>query len=464
MSDLYYSNYHLDADTEYFLYIGELKNYGLNPFLAEALTRIHGKPFDFISICPDIFEQYNYENLIVINPLIEDYACRYGRTVSCRVSARQFMAAVSASPHVKEVIRSILARQDRLYVYMYESLPEMTLEELPGVSILGPKTAAAGRLNSKIYQYKRFHRLLPMPEAELCTGRKKLEALTGRLWSRWKDGIFVTGEYSAAGVNSTVARGPEDLNGRFAGPADPFLVSRYIPHQWDPTVLAVAAGKGQVYVAGVADQQIESGNRFTGSVYPSALDEGTLLRLGDYTRQVGEVLVSEGYRGIYGCDFIVDRNGEIRFLEVNARKQGTTMEFCCTLEQCLPPGSPLLPELEYWAVRHGRLPHDAVEMKTPPKAFCWGTHNYKLHRTIRTDGFIPQSGREREAFGKVARRDLKKDFMILEHVGNDFIVAEGSFLARIVALGEAPETVRQGLRQGIRTIQLTIANDPGEDR
>ena len=463
LSDLYYSNYRLEADTDYFLYVGELKNYGLNPFLAEALTRIHGKPFDFISICPDIFEQYNYDNLIVVNPLIDDYACRYGRTVSCRVSARRFMAAVSASAHVKSMIRSILARQDRLFVFMYESLPEMTLDELPGVEILGPKTAAAVRLNSKIYQHRRFSRLLPMPEAKLCTGAQALRALTDRLWDKWKDGIFVTAEYSAAGVNSTVAHGPEDLDERFAGEADPFLVSRYIPHRWDPTVLAVAAGKGQIYIAGVADQQIEAGNRFTGSFYPSALGEGVLQRLGDHTRQVGEVLVSEGYRGIFGCDFIVGPEGEIRFLEVNARKQGTTMEFCCTLEQCLPLGSPLLPELEYWAVCHGRLPEGAVEPTPSSSALHWGTHNYKLHRTIRTDGFIPQSLREREAFRRVASHDLKKDFLILEHVGNDFIVAEGSFLARIVALGKEPEAVRQGIRQGIRTIQLTISNDSGED-
>ncbi len=464
MSDLYYSNYRLKKGTEYFVYIGELKNYGLNGYLAEALSRIHGRPFDFIAICPDVFEQYNYDNLIVVNPLIEDYACRYGQTVSCRVSARRFMAAVSASSHVKEVIRSVLARQERLYIYMYESLPEMTLDELPGVTLLGPKTTVASRLNSKIYQHRRFQQVLPMPEAELVTGAKQLRARTARLWGKWSDGIFVTAEYSAAGVNSTVARMPEDLDGRFEGETETFLISRYIPHRWDPTVLAVAAGKGQVYIAGVADQQIEAGNRFIGSLYPSVLEDATLRRLGDYTRQVGEIMVAEGYRGIFGCDFIVDEGGEIRFLEVNARKQGTTMEFCCTLEQCLPPGAPLLPELEYWAVCDNRIPDDAVEPAAAARGLCWGTHNYKLHRTIRTDGFIPQSGREREAFGKVARRNLKKDFLILEHVGSDFIVAEGSFLARIVALGTEPEAVRQGLRQGIRTIQLTISEDTGENR
>ncbi|HUT43183.1 MAG TPA: hypothetical protein VMW95_02510 [Desulfobacterales bacterium] len=68
MSDIYFSNFQLEEDTEYFLYIGELKNYGLNTYLKEALSHIFSRKFNFIAIIPDVFEQYDYENLIVINP------------------------------------------------------------------------------------------------------------------------------------------------------------------------------------------------------------------------------------------------------------------------------------------------------------------------------------------------------------------------------------------------------------
>ncbi|MBW2603667.1 MAG: hypothetical protein JRE28_05030 [Deltaproteobacteria bacterium] len=79
MSDIYFSNFQLEEDTEYFFYIGELKNYGLNTYLKEALSHIFSRKFDFISIVPDIFEQYDYENLIVINPQLEKYTpcCRF---------------------------------------------------------------------------------------------------------------------------------------------------------------------------------------------------------------------------------------------------------------------------------------------------------------------------------------------------------------------------------------------------
>jgi hypothetical protein len=78
MSDIHFSNYKLEENKDYFLYIGELKNYGLNRFLKEALSRIENRNFDFISIVPDVFEQYNYKNLIVINPETKNYSCKPG--------------------------------------------------------------------------------------------------------------------------------------------------------------------------------------------------------------------------------------------------------------------------------------------------------------------------------------------------------------------------------------------------
>jgi len=456
MSELYYSNIQLEEDTEYFLYIGELKNYGLSTFLQEAMSRITQRRVAFIAIVPDVLEQYSYDNLLVINPLWDDYACRFGNNVSCRISSREFMRCVSESRHVKELIRLILDSQEQLYIYLYESLPEMTLDELPGVSILGPDKRTAARLNSKIYQFRRFQSRLPMPEGKLCAGWPELRRTTSRLWERWTDGIFITGEYSAAGGNSQVAYGPEDIDDRFKASHQTCLINRYMPHAYDPTVLAVVAGEDEVFVAGVADQRIEGGTRFTGSTFPSVLDKTIQDQLSDYTRRIGRELAQEGYRGIFGCDFIVTDDGNILFLEVNARKQGTTMEFCCTLEQSLPAGAPTLPELEYHAVVHGRFPAGIAEMTNNPKGIHWGTYNYKIHNNVRTSGYLPNNPNEREAFQNLADYHRQKDFLILEHVGSDFIVAEGSFLARIVSLGKDTPSVQQGLDQGLKTIRTTI--------
>jgi hypothetical protein len=186
------------------------------------------------------------------------------------------------------------------------------------------------------------------------------------------------------------------------------------------------------------------------------LDEKIIARIREYTRIAGRWLAGEGYRGVFGCDFLVDTHDEIRFLEINARKQGTTLEFCCTLEQSLPPGSPMLPELEFYAVTEELFPANTVEMKSNPKSLHWSTYNYKIHCSVQTDSYIPQSTQERAAFKKVADGKLKKDFLILEHTGCDFVLAEGAFIARIVALGHDFSDVQQGINQGRKTVELTI--------
>lgn len=458
MSEICFSNLKLAKDTAYFLYIGELKNYGLNLFLRDALSRIYNRKIGFIAIIPDVLEQYNYENIVVINPLARSYECRFGRSVHCRVSGAEFMTAVSESRQVRGLIQNLLSRQERLFIYLYESKKEMTLDEIPGVSILGPDKHAASRLNSKACQYLSLKDQLPIMEFEICEGLESLIRTCDSLWKKWGDGIFVSSEYSAAGVNSIIATSAEDITRKFKSPDGTYVMSRYIPHRYDPTVLGVVAGKEDVYVAGVADQRIEEGTKFTGSVFPSVLSKETQDRLKEHTVTAGRWLAMEGYRGIFGCDYLVGGNGEIKFLEVNARKQGTSFEFCCTLEQSLPPGSPMLPELEYYAVMHGVFPVNTVEMNGNPKNLHWGTFNYKVRNTVLTEAYIPQSSQEREAFQRVADGSLKKDFLILEHAGSDIIVAQGSFIARVVAVGTDPGSILQGLRQGQRTIDLTISD------
>ncbi|MFO8083638.1 MAG: ATP-grasp domain-containing protein [Desulfobacterales bacterium] len=459
MSEIFYSKYRLESDTEYFLYIGELKNYGLNGFLAESLSRIYQRNFDFIAIVPDVFEHYDYRNILVINPYAENFFRKHGCNICCRLAGRDFMKSVSRNSYVQELIRELLKRQKNVYIYMYESLPEMTLDKIPGVSILGPKSEIAHKMNSKITQYSRLSQQIPMPEYHVCPTLYHLIETTNNLWHHWTDGIFVTEEYSAAGAKSIVAHKPEDVIDKFKQENQQYLVSRFMPHEDDPTVLAVVANENEVYIAGVADQRIEQGNRFTGSTYPSKLSPDIINRLGDLTRTAGKWLATNGYRGIFGCDYIVTDQENIYFLEINARKQGTTMEFCCTLEQCLPDGSPMLPELEYWAVTHNHFPEHTIELTSNPKNIHWGTYNFKMQKMVRTNGYIPQSTYERETFKKVAGGFLSKDHIILEHIGNDFVVAQGTFIGRIVALGHDSDTVQESINQGLEKLQMSFCDE-----
>ncbi|BCO09059.1 hypothetical protein GF1_14350 [Desulfolithobacter dissulfuricans] len=56
----------------------------------------------------------------------------------------------------------------------------------------------------------------------------------------------------------------------------------------------------------------------------------------------------------------------------------------------------------------------------------------------------------------MAKGELLKDFVILEHIGSGLTVLPGTFLARIVSVARNRRDVEEGLRQGKEIIELTI--------
>ena len=150
--DLYFTNFTYDPACYYFLYIGELKTYGLNQFVREALQkRLPDRQVRFAAIIPDVCVQYYYDEVIVINPLGGDGAAPVGTVsppglrTSCRQAIGPFMTAVSASATIRQLIAAILENQPELYLSMFESVVEMTMDAIDRVSILGPDKAIARR-------------------------------------------------------------------------------------------------------------------------------------------------------------------------------------------------------------------------------------------------------------------------------------------------------------------------------
>lgn len=463
--DILYSNFIYNPEVYYFLYVGDLKNYALNSFVKETLERrLPGREVRFIAIVPDVCFQYNYSNIIVINPIARDDMIvnhtfsdlTSAPKMSCRIGSSQFMTAVSESESILKLIDTILERQNLLYINLYESVIEMTLDAIDRVSILGPDKQIARKYNDKIVQQKELQGVVPLIDGRICRGIDSLMETTASLRDVWSDGIFVSAAFSAAGANSAVTICQEDVFSKFVDDDCEYLVTRYIPHDLDPTVLAVVANEEDVYIAGIADQTIEGGNRFVGSHFPSVASKEHQQQLRDYTVAVGKIMGKGGYRGIFGCDYLIDMDGNIFFLEVNARKQGTTLEFCFTMEQNLPEGSPTLPELEYYAVTESRFPPQTVQMNGNIRGICWGTYNHKVSTKQITNGYIPQNPYERETFKKVARKELVKDFVILEHLGTNLKVMPGTFLARVVSVARTKEEVNEGLCQGVGFIRQTI--------
>jgi lysine 2,3-aminomutase len=447
-----FNSIELDPYRAYFIYVGEIKAYGLNPFLIPVLQQIYGSPVECIAIVPDVLASYPYSNLAVLNRESYQYHCDKGLMVNCRPSPSAFADEVSSSYLAQELIDSILREQDFLYIHMFASQPEMNLVDGENVRLLGPDPTLAHHFNNKIIQYQMACKLgIPVPEGFCCNCLE--EALDAAL-SLFRSGeeAFVSEAYSAAGSNSAFVCNCEEIQKRFVERKQPYLVTRRVPHSHDPTVLAVVANEQDVYVASVADQKMEE-NRFRGSTFPTVLKKDVVERIKEYTRLVGRYMGAQGYRGIFGCDYIVDDSGQIYFVEVNARKQGTTLESTLTMLHRLP-GHPSLPEIEFCAITRGKLPQGLIEMDSTESDLCWGTYNVKCQEDVLAIRDIPRLHNETEAFRRVSESAGDLTCAVVEdYLGAGVHQRAGGFVGRCISVGKTLSGVQQALEERERAVK-----------
>ncbi len=460
MQDIVYSNIRLDQDAYHFLFVGEFKACCLNEFAARALRRAHGPRVRAVSVVPDVLVEYPEPNVTAINPDALAAMRAEGRRVALRIPMARFATHVSNSGYVMDLVRQLLEHQGELPLWMFESRGELALRQVPGVRFLGPRASLVERFNDKTWQYQTLTGHVPVVDHRVCCGCEELWEAAEALRRGCPDGVFVTCCYSAGGANSMVTTEASQVTARFADPAGRYLASGYIPHDFDPTVLGCVGGPGQVYVAGVADMRIENRTMFRGSTWPSQLPLDIQEELIAHTRMVGEILAEEGFRGIFGCDYIVDASGRVFFIEVNPRKQGTTMEYCCALERLLPEGAPCLLEMEYGGVTRGRLPDGCLEPSPADAAgagLFWGTYNLKVERDALTTMTLPMDMPERDLFARVAAGN-EGGHLILEHVGADVLVKAGTFLGRVAAVGRTRREMLAELDKGEMRLRRSFVN------
>lgn len=72
----------------------------------------------------------------------------------------------------------------------------------------------------------------------------------------------------------------------------------------------------------VVSDQILRGNRYLGNVYPSVASDKHREQIIDITKRLGDHLSRQGYRGLFGCDFLINKGGDIVVVDLNPRRQG----------------------------------------------------------------------------------------------------------------------------------------------
>jgi hypothetical protein len=442
----------ISGDRIWFLYVGEIKAAGLNRFLTGPISSMAGKPAQCIHIVPDVLGQYPEGRYIVINPAAALAGTAAGKRCCVRTPVHKFAAQVSEDPQVKDLIDRILAVQDELLVNVFETSSDLDLGKEKPIRVIGPEAELAHTLNNKLLQYRMAGELgIPVPAGGTFEALPEALSFAREVFSSGGR-VFASAAYSAGGSNSIIAGSERIIEERFASQTDGLLVTRFMEHNHDPTVLGIVANENDVYIASVADQDVV-GTRFTGSSFPTVLEAGTVTTLKEYTRSIGRAMGRMGYRGAFGCDFIVTTEGQVLFIEINARKQGTTMETALTMLAALP-GHPSFPELELSAVLNGVFPDGLVEMDSTVSPLAWSTYNYKADREVAvTDCITPVMGEE-SLFERAASGGGGS--IIIDHVGPDSHVDKGVFIARIVAAGPDRQTVKEALEEGVGEVDGTV--------
>lgn len=442
----------ISGDRTWFLYIGEIKAAGLNRFLTGPISSMAGKPSECIHIVPDVLGQYPEGRYVVINPAAVLAGTGAGKRCCVRTPVHEFAAQVSENSQVQDLIDSILAVQGELLVNVFETSPHLDLGKERPIRIIGPEAELAHTLNNKLLQYRMAGELgIPVPPGGTFETMAEALAFAQEVFSSGRR-VFASAAYSAGGSNSIIADAKTLIEERFSGQTDGLLVTQFMEHHHDPTVLGIVANENDVYIASVADQDVV-GTRFTGSSFPTVLESETVNTLKEYTRTIGRAMGRMGYRGAFGCDFIVTTAGQVLFIEINARKQGTTMETALTMLAALP-GHPSFPELELSAVLNGVFPEGLVEMDSTDSTLAWSTYNYKADREVAvTECLTPIMGEE-SLFKQASLGE--GGFVIIDHVGPDAHVDKGVFIARIVAAGPDRQTVRAALEKGVQEVDRTV--------
>jgi len=281
---------------------------------------------------------------------------------------------------------------------------------------VGPKPELATSLDSKVEQRKLLDALNLSPEGTVVENLEELKNfLSDKISKKW----FVSTEYSSGGAEGSIITDIADFNGfaekvRERDRNHRFVISEYLEHQDSPNSTGIVLDKDLVFVVSVSDQlfldDLLRGTEYVGNIYPSRTANPVKKQIIEATRVIGSYLGRHGYRGFFGCDFVVNDNG-VFAVDINPRRQGGLLCNTLMFEKLRGRGYPSLLGLEMGAVLGESYEKSSLSrFENPRPGYFWSHYKIPPVGSNPTIAREIAEGSERACFEEIGSRFVRSFF------------------------------------------------------
>jgi len=444
---LIHSNIEIRPDIAYALYVGDVKYTDTTKPISARLSQRYNKPIQIINVLPNMPPPHIKDNFIVVNTaLAEHISSDDEQRYILPMDEADMNREASNSEYVKACIEKILENQKDLFVNVFKSTPEMTLpQEDERIRVIGPRPDLFHYFDNKINQRRDMNRLsIPVPDGYIVNS---FDELIETYVTNFQDRAFVASVNGFSGNGSLRVSSLEDiLSSEKLKGKNQFIISEQLDLESCPASLGIVANEDEVMFVSVSDQ-IMDGVVYGGNIYPSSASIENKKKIEDYTQKIGKFLAANGYRGFFGVDFMINKEGQLYFAEINPRKIGSAPENISAYK-IENPYLTSLPELEFLAVTEGTFGMDISQYNMPQTN--WGVRALEGHEGQRTLNYVPMTMGEEALF-------RNPGYTILDHPGENLIFLAEGRLARVVCTSNADDPRKEivdKLRQGEESIKL----------
>lgn len=288
----------------------------------EGLEKRFGKKFKPIYILPFYHNQYfEEENYIVLNEWLEDVHKQKKRTdIMNLIYPEDLNKQFSKSSEIKVLSEKLIKKQGKVFVLSFSNV-WFELDN-PNMVLLGPDPKVAALYDAKIEHYRTFEKL--GMETVPATIYNNIEELR-KNYVEYP--YFISAMFSSGGIESKAIFTPQDLEVYYSqlrevNKNEPLIATKYI----DDVILApnssgIVTSEDDVTVVCISDQILRD-NRYMGNIYPSQASPEHIERIKEMTTNVGKHLAKQGFRGLFGIDFLITKSGKCYPVDLNPRRQG----------------------------------------------------------------------------------------------------------------------------------------------